>query len=340
MKVDLSERLTRHWYRPAILVPVLFLPFAMLFALIGSIRRTLFRQGLLSSHALPVPTVVVGNLTAGGAGKTPLTIALAQSLSAKGWKVGIISRGYGGQNASPRSVDMDSDPAQTGDEPILLRRAAGVPVFVCRDRFAAGTALLEQHPDVNLILCDDGLQHYPLARDLELCVIDGARGLGNRLLLPSGPLREPVYRLDRVDAIVMNGKGRAPEHAHIFQMQLQAGEFYRLDEPEQHCLASDLHGPKITALCGIGNPQRFFATLRQLGLEFTEQAMPDHHVFSAADLPAEGLIVVTEKDAVKLAHLPECRGNDRIRVLPVSATICPDLADWITERLNHGRQAA
>jgi len=340
VKVDLSALLTRHWYRPAILVPVLFLPFAILFALIGSVRRALFRLGILSSHPLPVPTVVVGNLTAGGAGKTPLTIALAQSLSAKGWKVGIISRGYGGQNLSPRSVDMDSDPAQTGDEPILLRRATGVPVFICRDRYAAGAALLEQHPDVNLLLCDDGLQHYRLARDLELCVVDGARGFGNRLLLPAGPLREPVYRLNRVDAVVMNGAGRAPEHPHVFQMQLQPGELYRLDAPQQRHAASDLTGHKLTALCGIGNPQRFFRTLRDLGLAFTEQAMPDHHAFSAADLPAEGLIVVTEKDAVKLAHLPECRGNDRIRVLPVSATICPDLAGWITERLNHGRQAA
>jgi tetraacyldisaccharide 4'-kinase len=340
VKPALADLLTRHWYRPAMLVPALLLPFSLLFALIGAIRRELFRKHILRSQSLPVPVVVVGNLTAGGAGKTPLTIALAQSLSAKGWKVGIISRGYGGQNLSPRSVEIDSDPAQSGDEPILLRRATGMPVFVCRDRYAAGAALLEQHPDVNLLLCDDGLQHYRLARDLELCVIDGARGLGNRLLLPSGPLREPVYRLDRVDALVMNGQGHAPEHAHIFQMQLQAGEFYRLCAPEQHCLASDLHGQKITALCGIGNPQRFFKTLRDLGLAFTEQAMPDHHVFSAADLPTEGLIVVTEKDAVKLAHLPECRGNDRIRVLPVSATICPDLAGWITERLNHGRQAA
>jgi tetraacyldisaccharide 4'-kinase len=138
----------------------------------------------------------------------------------------------------------------------------------------------------------------------------------------------------------MNGAGRAPEHPHVFQMQLQPGELYRLDAPQQRHAASDLTGHKLTALCGIGNPQRFFRTLRDLGLAFTEQAMPDHHAFSAADLPAEGLIVVTEKDAVKLAHLPECRGNDRIRVLPVSATICPDLAGWITERLNHGRQAA
>lgn len=322
------------------LAPVLFLPFALLFGAISSARRWLFMMGWKSSLKLPVPVIVIGNLTAGGAGKTPLTIALAQSLVQKGWKVGIVSRGYGGKNSSPLAVEVDANPAQTGDEPILLRRASGVPVFVCRDRFAAGKALLAQHPDINLILCDDGLQHYRLARDLELCVVDGARGFGNRLLLPAGPLREPVYRLNRVDAVVMNGAGRAPEHPHVFQMQLQPGEFYRLDAPEQRCSVSELVGHPLTAVCGIGNPQRFFRTLRDLGLEFTEQAMPDHHVFSAADLPAQGLVIVTEKDAVKLAHLPECRGNARILVLPVSATISPDLADWITERLHHGRQAA
>lgn len=336
----LSDLLTRHWYRPAILVPFLFMPLAMLFGLISSGRRWLFQKNILKSSRLPVPVIVIGNLTAGGAGKTPLTIGLARSLQEQGWQVGVISRGYGGKNSQALEVQLDSDPAITGDEPILLRRACATPVFVCRDRFSAGKALLAQYPETQLILCDDGLQHYRLARDLELCVVDGARGFGNRLLLPAGPLREPVYRLNRVDAVVMNGKGRPPRHPAVFQMQLETGHLYALGNPDRQYEACNIAGQTLTAICGIGNPQRFFKTLRELGLTFTEQAMPDHHAFCAADIPAEGLVVVTEKDAVKLAHLPECCGNDRILVLPVSARISPDLAGWITERLRHGRQTA
>lgn len=294
---------------------------------------------MLQSQHLPVPVVVVGNLTVGGAGKTPLTLCLARQLIACGWSPGIISRGYQGEATRPLAVHPDSDPALCGDEPILLARVA--PVFVCRQRVAAGKALLAAHPEVNVILCDDGLQHYHLARDIELCVVDGARGFGNALPLPAGPLREPVSRLAGVDAVVMNGRGRAPAHPQIFQMTLESGQFYCLSDPQQTVPVAEMVGLKLAAMCGIGNPARFFATLKSLGLIFSEHPLHDHHHYVVADLPEADLILVTEKDAVKLATLPDLGLlGDKIRVLPVSARLEPDLAAWLIGKLNHGRQTS
>ncbi|SFN52633.1 lipid-A-disaccharide kinase [Formivibrio citricus] len=330
----------RTWYRPLSLPALLLLPLAGLFALIAMLRRGLYRCGVLKVQHLPVPVVVVGNLTAGGAGKTPLTLHLAQQLAARGWHPGIVSRGYGGKSVTPLAVDAQTDPALCGDEPLLLARASGVPVFVCPDRFAAGQALLMALPDTDVILCDDGLQHYRLARDIELCVVDGARGFGNRLPLPAGPLREPVSRLDSADAVVVNGDGDMLRHERAFRMKLEAGRFYRLAD-RQVCEQAELSGKTLAAVCGIGNPARFFATLRELGLNFSEHPFPDHHAFAAGDLPDADLILVTEKDAVKLAALPGLGAlGDKIRVLPVRARLEPDLAGWLEERIRHGCKAA
>ncbi len=328
------------WYSSLSLAAVLLLPFSALFAWVSWVRRALYRSGWLKARRLSVPVVVVGNLTAGGAGKTPLTLYLAQQLAARGWQPGIISRGYGGKALAPQEVGVNTDPSECGDEPLLLARASGVPVFVCPDRFAAGQALLTAYPKTNIILCDDGLQHYRLARDIELCVVDGARGFGNGLLLPAGPLRESVGRLNSVDAVVMNGAGNAPLHEHVFRMTLIPGSFYSLAS-RQACVLDELAGKNLAAVCGIGNPARFFATLRGLGLAFSEHPFPDHHAFTADDLPEADLILVTEKDAVKLAALPGlgARG-DKIRVLPVSARLEPDLAIWLEERIRNGRKAA
>lgn len=329
----------RVWYGPLALVALLLMPLALVFALLGSVRRTLYRSGITKSVRLAVPVVVVGNLTVGGAGKTPLTLYLAQQLVARGWRPGIVSRGYHGSSVAPLAVTPQTHPALCGDEPLLLARSSDAPVFVCPNRAAAGQVLLAAHPDVNVILCDDGLQHYRLARDIELCVVDAARGFGNRLLMPSGPLREPLYRLAEVDAVIMNGAGSAPEHPQVFRMQLEPGQLYKLDgTPERGALAV-LGELRLAALCGIGNPARFFATLRGLGLSFTECPFPDHHAFALADLPDADLILVTEKDAVKIAALPDLGAvGDKIRVLPVSARLEPDLADWLIGKLNHGRQ--
>ena len=285
-----------------------------------------------------MPVIVVGNITVGGAGKTPLTLWLARQLRERGWRPGIVSRGYGGDNAVPRPVTQSSLPAEVGDEPVLLGRRSGVPVWVGRDRVAAGRSLLAAHPDVNLILCDDGLQHYRLARDVELAVFD-SRGAGNGWRLPAGPLRESLERLRKVDAVVCNGEpdGRLPPGLPSFAMRLQAGRFYNLDDSQRQSGAADLAGRQLHALAGIGDPERFFRTLEELGLRFSRHPFPDHHVYSATDLAfaKDGVLLMTEKDAVKCTGLTV----GETWVLPVDAELSPALIDLILEKLR-GRQAA
>ena len=335
----LANWANRVWYGDARVASILLWPLSGLFAVIGVIRRVAYRAGWMASQRLPVPVVVVGNLTVGGAGKTPLTLYLAQQLAARGWRPGIVSRGYHGSAEGAMAVTAQTDPALSGDEPLLLARACSAPVYVCRNRAHAGQALLAAHPDVNVILCDDGLQHYRLARDIELCVIDGARGLGNRRLLPAGPLREPVTRLRQVDAVIVNGESRTAQHRAQFQMRLQPGAFYRLDGSAETEDLAHWQGLRLAAVCGIANPQRFFNTLHDLGLSCAQFAFPDHHAFTRADLPEADLILLTEKDAVKIAALPDLGAvGAKIRVLPVAAKLEPDLTDWLIGKLNHGRQ--
>jgi len=330
--------LQRQWFQRR-LTPALWLllpllgPFNLLFAGVAGRRRRQARP-----QRLPVPVVVVGNLTVGGAGKTPLTLWLAGQLAARGWRPGIVSRGYGGAATQPRPVLAASTPAEVGDEPLLLARRSGVPVWVGRDRAAAGQALLAAHPEVDVVLCDDGLQHYRLARDVELAVFD-RRGAGNGWRLPLGPLREPLARLAEVDAVIGNDfdaaalAGATP----AFAMRLQAGEFWRLDDPAQRCGAAALRGRKLHALAGIGDPQRFFASLRGLGLDFVAHPFPDHHAYTAVDLrfDDDAVLLMTEKDAVKCAGLTTAEAW----VLPVEAGLSPALIDLIVEKLR-GRQIA
>jgi tetraacyldisaccharide 4'-kinase len=287
---------------------------------------------------LPVPVIVVGNITVGGAGKTPLTIWLAQQLAQRGWRPGIVSRGYGGSNVVPREVSVDALPAEVGDEPVLLARRSGVPVWVGRDRAAAAAAMLAAHPAINLVLCDDGLQHYRLGRDVELAVFDG-RGSGNGWRLPVGPLREPLGRLQSVDAIICNGlpDSSMPTDIRQFDMQLKAGAFYCLNHPARTSQASSLVGKKLFALAGIGDPGRFFRTLEGLGLEFEAHPFADHHAYSQSDLEFadDGILLLTEKDAVKCAALK----LGEAWVLPVEAELSSALIDHILEKLR-GRQVA
>ncbi|KZE31701.1 lipid-A-disaccharide kinase [Crenobacter luteus] len=333
----------RHWYRPRPWLGVLLAPLEALFAALSGLRRLAFRRGLGRVDALPVPVVVIGNVNVGGVGKTPLTLALLASLAERGVTAGVISRGYGGSANVPTPVARDSDPALVGDEPLLLAQA-GAPVWVGRDRVAAGRALLAAHPQVQLILSDDGLQHYRLARDVEIVVLDGARGLGNGRLLPNGPLREPASRLASVDALVINGPpdaallNKLPAAPARFSMRLAPQRFVSLAEPALTRTAADFAGLRVVALAGIGHPQRFFATLRALGLAVSREiAFPDHHAFSAADLPEDAdAIVVTAKDAVKL----QCVNHVKLWVLPVTGVVEPDLADWLLAKLKlpYGRK--
>ncbi len=331
----LARWLQRQWFEQRRLSPALWLllPLSGLFIALSWLKRKSTRP-----QRLAVPVVVVGNITVGGAGKTPLTLWLARQLAERGWRPGIVSRGYGGDGGEPRPVGADSRAAEVGDEPILLARRSGVPVWVGRDRAAAGRALLAAHPEVDVVLCDDGLQHYRLGRDVELAVFDG-RGAGNGWRLPVGPLREALGRLATVDAVVCNGGvgEHLPEHHRRFAMQLAPAAFYRLDNPAERRNALAFAGARLHALAGIGDPGRFFRTLRGLGLAFDEHPFPDHHAYTAGDLAfaADGILLMTEKDAVKCAGLT----TGETWVLPVEAELSPALVELVLEKLR-GRQAA
>lgn len=345
----ISRRLPALWYqRPtaALLYPLL--PLAGLFRALVGLRRTLFRRGVIASTCLPVPVVVVGNLTVGGSGKTPLVLWLVENLRARGWRPGIISRGYGGAREGVLAVTAGAEAALVGDEPLLLARRSGVPVFVGRDRVAAAQVLLTDHPDCNVIVSDDGLQHYRLQRTVELAVFDG-RAAGNGHLLPAGPLREPVSRLSEVTAVVWNSATLA-QMAHLdhlpgvprFAMRLEAAPFHALSDTRRTCSADDLRGRRLFAMAGIGDPGRFFAQLAALGLEFEAHPFPDHQAYSPTDLAfaRNGVLLMTEKDAVKCAAF----NLGEAWVLPVAAQIDPasdgrTLLDTLLEKLN-GRPLA
>ena len=320
----------RHWYRLSP-VSLLLFPLSLVFRLLVALRRLLFRVGALPSVRIRVPVIIVGNLTVGGTGKTPLILALVEALRAKGIRPGILSRGHGGTDAGPRAVDEGDDAAQVGDEPLLLAERSGCPVWIGADRAAAARALLAAHGRCDVILCDDGLQHYRLQRDFEIAVEDD-RGLGNGLLLPAGPLREPAGR--PVDATVVNG---AEPKAGAFRMRLTPAGLYRVDRRGAPLAQSELSGKKLHAVAGIGSPERFFAGLARMGLAFSAHPFPDHHAFRAADLEFADcdFVLMTEKDAVKCRHF----GRRDLVAVRVEAEIDPSLTELILERI-HGRAPA
>lgn len=307
----------------------MLLPLGLLFHLIVALRRSAYRLGLLRSVRLPVPVVVVGNIVAGGAGKTPLSLWLAQRLVALGYRPGLVSRGYGRAEAVVRKVGPGDTADDVGDEPLLLARRSGLPVFVGADRVAAARALLAAHPACDLILCDDGLQHYRLARDVELAVID-RRGLMNGWPLPAGPLREPAGRLATVDAVVLHDCELATV-VPAFRMRLEGARFYRLDAPDTRATPADFAGLHLHAVAGIGEPQRFFDHLAALGLTCVPHAFADHHRYVGGDFRFAGdAILMTEKDALKCAGLADLP----IWVLPVEAVVEPDLARFVMEKID------
>lgn len=301
---------------------LLLVPASWLFAAIVAMRRRAFARGWLRSVHPGPPVVVVGNLSVGGAGKTPLTAWLATALAARGLRVGIVSRGYGGRATGPTRVDPASDPTEVGDEPVLLSRRTGVPVVVARDR-VAGAGMLA--PAVDLILADDGLQHYRLRRDFEIAVVDGGRRYGNGRLLPAGPLREPVSRA--VDAIIVNG---AVARRGEIAMTLEAGDVVALGSGTREPLAA-WAGRTVHAVAGIGHPGRFFATLRAAGLVVIEHPLPDHAMILPGDVAfGDGLpVLMTEKDAVKCAGIAAAN----LAYLEVAARIAPADAAALLDRI-------
>ena len=292
-----------HYWNSTNPVSVSLLPLSVLFGALVKLRRAAYRLRLLPARRFAVPVLVVGNITVGGTGKTPLVIWLADYLRSHGWSPGIVSRGYGGRARQwPQQVRPDSDPVSVGDEAVLLAEATGCPMSVGPDRPAAVAALLK-HKAVDIVISDDGLQHYALARDLEIAVIDGKRRLGNGFLLPAGPLREPASRLREAGIVVVNGQGVEGEYSmqlHRPRLRsLQGGGEVRLE---------DFQGRSVHAVAGIGNPQRFFDLLRELGIDARPHPFPDHHRFRSADLRFDDPlpILMTAKDAVKCRRIP-CR---------------------------------
>jgi len=272
-------------------------PFALLFCGIVAIRKTLYSLKLLKSTKLNVPVIVVGNITVGGTGKTPLVIWIANFLKESGFTPGIISRGYMGKAKSwPQQVRPDSDPVIVGDEAILISRQSACPMAVGPDRVAAAQALLK-YSSCDIIISDDGLQHYALHRTIEVVVIDGVRRFGNGQCLPAGPLRESVNRIDKADFLVTNGIASQGE----FAMRYSGKKLFSLLDLNLTMMLADFKNKKVHAVSAIGNTQRFYDYLRSQGLDIIEHSFPDHYMYSMKDLDFDDDldIIMTEKDAVK-----------------------------------------
>jgi tetraacyldisaccharide 4'-kinase len=313
---------------------IILLPLSWLFAIVVYLRKCFYEYGWLKSYRLNAPVVVVGNINVGGTGKTPLVIWLAEQMKLAGYKPGIISRGYGGSARLVTEVLPDSNPIQVGDESVLIAMRTKCPVFVSADRVSAGQHLLKSYPECNIIISDDGLQHYRMQRDVEIVVYDSVKGFGNGALLPAGPLREFQSRLKTVDVIVSNGADSRKNLAcfNPVTMELVATDFYNLVDVQKKSSAQAFSQLKILAVAGIGNPQRFFDQLHAMGLQFESLAYADHYVFQPKDFEHTNadVILMTEKDAVK------CRlfAQSNFWVLPVSAQLNDSLMSLVLNKLN------
>ena len=312
-------------------------PLGGLVCLLAYLKRKAYEDGYFSQNQLNMPLIVAGNLSVGGAGKTPLVAHLSKLLLAQGYQPGILCRGYKGEAEHwPQLATTHSDPLLLGDEAVMLARQTGCPVMAGPDRTVSAQRLIVEH-DCNVLISDDGFQHLKLSRDVDIVVIDGARGLGNRFCLPSGPLRESPSALRSADMLVMHGEAAEksiplPKDVTTHGMQLIPGTLYKLSD---HSTAEDLpvlkHG-RFHAIAGIGHPQRFFKLLHKQGFDIIEHAFADHHVYSESDLRfADSLpFITTEKDAIKLAHF---KSAQTIWVLPVVADLDAAFDATILEKL-------
>jgi tetraacyldisaccharide 4'-kinase len=338
-----EDWLQRVWYGDRRGFAWLLLPLSWVFRLGSALHRAVYRCGLARAHRAGVPVVVVGNLTVGGTGKSPLVIALAMALAGRGVAVGILMRGYGSGRRRPARVSPDDDPAEAGDEAVMAARSTGLPVVAGADR-ASGAALLRSL-GVRLVLCDDGLQHHALGRDLEIAVVDGRRGFGNGRLLPAGPLREAPERLASVDWVVFHGtaadadrvaaRDAAPRRRQgregVVIMRLEPGSAQPLTAQVAPRPLSDFAAAPVHAVAGIGDPDRFFGMLRAAGLSPVEHAFPDHHPYAARELRfGDGLpVLMTAKDAVKCRKFADPLWWE----VPVVARLSPDDGSVLIDRI-------
>ena len=322
----LARTLADAWYRDA-RWPILLRPLEAVFRSASALRRSLYRKRLLAVYRAPVPVVVVGNITVGGTGKTPVVIALVESLQQRGIRVGVVSRGYGAKLRSPHWIDADSLAAQCGDEPLLIQRRTGCPCVSAPDRPAAVRTLLA-NAAVDVIISDDGLQHYALARDLEIVVIDQRRATGNGYCLPAGPLREPVTRLQTVDYVLYRG-GPEPENA----VSYEADCLVNVDSGQQLPAGPEALPGKVHAVAGLGQPAQFFDSLRALGFDLVPHAFPDHHSYRRSDFAALSArpIIMTEKDAVKCSGL----AGANAWYLKIHARLPTAVTDAVAELASH-----
>ncbi len=309
-----KEFIENIWYTKQPL-GLLLIPLSWLYTIIIVLRRLCYQSGLIAVNQIDAPVIIVGNISVGGTGKTPLVIWLAEYFKNKGFKPGIVSRGYGGKlSGKTQQVRADSDPLLVGDEPVLIAKRTSCPVAIAVQRREAAEELIE-HCGCNLILCDDGMQHYSLGRDIEIAVIDGQRRFGNQLCLPAGPLREPISRLETVDFVVSKYiAGR-----HEYKMEYHYGDLVSLIDPTETMPVSNLNGQSVHAIAGIGNPDRYFSYLRNQKLNLIMHDFPDHHPFIADEVTFnDGLaVVMTEKDAVKCTAY----ATEQHWYLPITATL-------------------
>ncbi len=329
-----SDRLVQAWYEGHAGL-VVFWPLEKLYAFIAKRKRRNFINGKLVSYKAKVAVIVVGNITVGGTGKTPMILWLAEHLRQRGLQVGVVSRGYGAQPPSWPWVVQPQDSAQVaGDEPSLLVRRSQVPMVIDPQRPRAITKLLNEY-EIDVVLCDDGLQHYQLARDLELVLIDQQRGLGNGRCLPMGPLREPAERLAEVDAVLINGATQDSQQG--YGLYLQPTHLVNLRSGERQNLEYFPQGQRVHAVAGIGNPARFFTTLRNLHWQPLEYPFADHAAFSAQDLQFNDNlpVIMTEKDAVKCHDFAQ----DNWWYLAVDAIPSPAFIDWFDAQFASGKLA-
>ncbi|MBI4005671.1 MAG: tetraacyldisaccharide 4'-kinase [Gammaproteobacteria bacterium] len=324
------------WYgkHPASL---LLVPLSWLYQIVISLRRLGYQSGLLPVRRVPIPVIVVGNISVGGNGKTPLVIWLANYLKQKNFHPGVVTRGYGGTAKHwPQQVRPDSDPRVGGDEPVLIARQTGCPVAASPNRYMAAEGLIE-HAKCDIIICDDGLQHYALGRDIEIVVVDSIRRYGNKRCLPAGPLRESMRRLKEVDMIVCNG---IPGHGE-YQMKYVLQQLHSLNDENKKSDIEIFKGKMVHAIAGIGYPGRFFTLLRKQGIDIIEHQFPDHHKYKPVDIRfGDDLpVVMTEKDAVKCAEF----ASDEHWYLPIKAEMSNSFEhrlSMLLKEIDYGQKAA